>query len=372
MKNSYPKVLFSYELARIIKSKPTLLKKPEKPELPQKQIFKKPEEIPEETMGCFGYGFIAMLITGLGVLLFNAGLTIGGFLVPIGGLMMIYYIFGWETIKEKREKKRDLYLNDLREYEDNKRKSESEYKNKLIEYKNKNESYDNDCKRVESRNVEMESESFLLPFRMKKIKSYFLESKQPQQFKGFLQRSITHVFFKNYLSNKFPNQIFDNLYFKNSDYENLLYIPDYVLYDKEMNLFVNIEVDEPYIGIDGTPIHFEKSNDGERDDFLLRKKWIVIRFAEIQIIQNPNVCCDIVEEVITNLKSCFLKDDFSDNPEIQIVKNWSKEDAHKLAFQKYRNMYLPHDLQQNLHLEKLENDRSNLNPERIYYDDLPF
>lgn len=372
MKNSYPKVLFSYELLDIITSRPNLLKKPEKPVLPQKQIFKKPEEISEETMGCFGYGFIAMLISGFGILLFNAGLTIGGYLVPIGGLMMTYYIFGWETIKEKREKKKDLYLNDLREYEDNKIKSESEYKNKLIEYNNKNESYDNDCKRVENRNVIMESENFLLPFRMKKINSYLLKSEKPRQFRGPLQKSITHTFFKNHLHNRFSHHLFNNLYFKNYDYENLLYITDYVLYDIEMNLYINIEVDEPYIGIDGTPIHFEKSNDGERDDFFLSKNWIVIRFAEIQIIQNPNVCCDIVEEVITNLKSGFLKDDLSDNHEIQTVKNWSKEDAHRLAFQKYRNTYLPLDLQQNIHLERLENDRSNLHPNRIYSAELPF
>ena len=375
MKNSYPKVLFSYELGHIIKSKPTLLKKPgkpEKPELSSKQVFKKPEEVPEDTIGCFGYGFIAMLISGLGVLLFNAGLTVGGFLVPIGGLMMMYYTFGWETIKRNRQKKRDLYLKNLKEYEENKRNSESEYKNKLIEYNSKNESYDNDCKKVESRNIEMQSENFLFAFKKQKIKSYLLESKQPKQFRGLPQRSVTHNFFKEYLSKKFPNQIFDNFYFKNSDYENLLYIPDYVLYDKEINLFFNIEVDEPYIGIDGTPIHFQKSNDEERDDFFLRKKWIVIRFAEIQIIRNPNMCCGIIENVIKNLKSCILKDDFSDNSQIQIIEKWSKEDAHKLAFQKYRNIYLPLDLQENLRLEKLENDRSNLNPKRIYYDDLPF
>ena len=131
MKNSYPKIFFPYEIKSIAKSKPSQLKKPEIPELPKKQEYKKPGEVLEESDGCLINGFIAMAISGIGILLFQSGLKIGGYLVPIGGFVIMYYILAGNTIKEKKEKKRNQYLNDLKEYQYKTQMAEAEYQTKL-------------------------------------------------------------------------------------------------------------------------------------------------------------------------------------------------------------------------------------------------
>lgn len=138
-----------------------------------------------------------------------------------------------------------------------------------------------------------------------------------------------------------------------------------------MNLFIDIEIDEPYIGNDGTPIHFLKGNDEERDTFFTRKNWLVIRFAESQIIENPSACCELISDVVQNLKRCVIED-FSLQSKIKVVASWTSEEAHKLAFVKYRNKYLPHELHININDEKLENDKNNLKPIYKDIDDLPF
>ena len=143
------------------------------------------------------------------------------------------------------------------------------------------------------------------------------------------------------------------------------------MFDKELNLYIDIEIDEPYIGNDGTPIHFLKGNDEERDTFFTRKNWLVIRFAESQIVENPLACCELISNVVLNLKKCVIED-FSSQSKIQVVKSWTYEEAHKLAFVKYRNKYLPQELQININDEKLENDKNNLNPIYKGYDELPF
>ncbi|MBK6498388.1 MAG: hypothetical protein IPG00_09555 [Saprospiraceae bacterium] len=58
------------------------------------------------------------------------------------------------------------------------------------------------------------------------------------------------------------------------------YEPDFVLSSEKdnKNIFINIEIDEPYDGWLMTPTHCIGEND-LRDDFFTKRGWIVIRFC---------------------------------------------------------------------------------------------
>ena len=49
----------------------------------------------------------------------------------------------------------------------------------------------------------------------------------------------------------------------------LPYEPDFVLYDKELNLYIDIEIDEPYDGFSRTPTHVSNGSDKIRDKFFI-------------------------------------------------------------------------------------------------------
>lgn len=371
MKNSYPKIFFPNEIINIEKSNPSQFKKPEIPELPEKQEFKKPEELLEEPDGCVINAFVGMAISGIGILLFQNGLEIGGLLVPVGGVVIIYYMVAGNFIKEKKVKKRNQYLNDLQDYQNKTQIAEAEYRTNLNQYNFKTKNYQIDCENVEIKNLELLSDNYIISFRYEKLKLLFEKTKKPKQLREINDKSITHVFFKYYLTEQFPNKIYNNVYLEDSKYENIIYIPDYLYFDKELNLYLDIEIDEPYIGNDGTPIHFIKGNDEERDAFFKRNNWLVIRFAESQIIENPLVCCELISDLVQNLKNCVIENSYFQS-KIKTVASWTYEEAHKLAFAKYRNKYLLFEMQLNIDDERLENDRNNLKPIYKDTDELPF
>ncbi len=63
------------------------------------------------------------------------------------------------------------------------------------------------------------------------------------------------------------------------------YEPEIVLFDKNLNLYIDIEIDEPYDGYYRYPTHFinpedEIKQDNIRDLFITESGWIVIRFTE--------------------------------------------------------------------------------------------
>jgi len=118
------------------------------------------------------------------------------------------------------------------------------------------------------------------------------------------------------------------------------YEPDFVLSSEKdnKNIFINIEIDEPYDGWLRTPTHCIGEND-LRDDFFTKRGWIVIRFAEIQIHQEPQKCCSYIAKVIQSIDSTFTSDLLNQtNPKEN--NQWDNLQAKKWASQKYREEYL--------------------------------
>ena len=124
-----------------------------------------------------------------------------------------------------------------------------------------------------------------------------------------------------------------------------LYEPDltFLCLDNK-SILIDIEIDEPYDGLQRIPIHYKTSN-GTIDDFrnneFSDRGWMVVRFAEEQVYKNPDGCCFFLYELIKSIDDRFVINSTFDKVEsIDRIKIWTREEAIKLADEKYREKYL--------------------------------
>jgi len=121
---------------------------------------------------------------------------------------------------------------------------------------------------------------------------------------------------KGYKENDFFNQLKQNItgFELTNDvhmvipYFNKPYEPDIVLFDKNLNLYIDIEIDEPYDGYYRYPTHFINPEDdikqeNIRDLFFTESGWIVIRFTEKQVHCQAYECIDYIRNVLNSLYS---------------------------------------------------------------------
>lgn len=124
------------------------------------------------------------------------------------------------------------------------------------------------------------------------------------------------------------------------------YEPDFVLIDETngLNLFLDIEVDEPYEGTNDLatrqPMHFRYA-DTNRNNVFRSRGWVVVRFAEIQVHQQPTACCRLVAEVVASLNPGFVVPSaLQSAPDVAAVPQWTREQAQQWSQNKYREGYL--------------------------------
>lgn len=124
------------------------------------------------------------------------------------------------------------------------------------------------------------------------------------------------------------------------------YEPDISLLNEKdgINIFLDIEIDEPYEGINDIknrkPTHFQFADVNRNNEFKNRG-WIVIRFAEIQVHQNPDRCCRFIAEVIKSIYPQFnIPLSLVMTKRIEPVLQWTKELALHWSAQNYREQYL--------------------------------
>lgn len=166
-----------------------------------------------------------------------------------------------------------------------------------------------------------------------------------------VKRGAAERDFEFQLCQKFQGYISCN-YSNNDKYTNIKYYPDICYWDKESNIFIDIEIDEPYTLIDKKPIHcFDQDKDSYRDSILVEKYfWIIIRFSEYQVLRYPNFCIETVEKIINNIFekgkllkfdnviTSHLKESENDKSKRQLImfskfihKRWSEKISIKLS-----------------------------------------
>lgn len=139
------------------------------------------------------------------------------------------------------------------------------------------------------------------------------------------------------------------------------YSPDYILVNESNNLHINIEIDEPYVSGIKKAIHYveeqnsDLNSDRKRNHYFTEKGWIVIRFAEEQVLKYPDDCCKFIIEVCNIIEQVHS----SVNNIVNInyppkIKCWTANEAEKMFDNDYRNIYL---------LEKIQSDKIKLSKE---------
>lgn len=116
----------------------------------------------------------------------------------------------------------------------------------------------------------------------------------------------------------------------------LPYEPDFVLYDKSMNLYIDVEIDEPYDGFSRIPMHTIDGSDDVRNLFFAESGWVVVRFTERQVHLNPSGCIDVLKYLMEYLQEGMSNVVLSINHE----QRWDNCQATIWEHDLYREKYL--------------------------------
>jgi hypothetical protein len=119
------------------------------------------------------------------------------------------------------------------------------------------------------------------------------------------------------------------------------YEPDIVLFDKKRNLYIDIEIDEPYDGYYRYPTHCvnleeEVKQDNVRDLFFTESGWIVIRFTEKQVHCQAYECIDYIKNVLNSI----YNGDFFKDAKCEKENQWDYNQCIQWQKIYYREKYL--------------------------------
>ncbi|MCH5227708.1 MAG: hypothetical protein J1F16_07855 [Muribaculaceae bacterium] len=118
------------------------------------------------------------------------------------------------------------------------------------------------------------------------------------------------------------------------------YYPDIIL--KINNIWIDIEIDEPYDYKTRKEIHYLGGEDNKRNSFFIENNWFVVRFSERNILKNLPSCMEIIKSIIDFILigdvQLLMK---TQNLMEQIChKRWTKEESRIMALNRTReNQY---------------------------------
>lgn len=118
------------------------------------------------------------------------------------------------------------------------------------------------------------------------------------------------------------------------------YYPD-IMVTTNNNVYIDIEIDEPYEMDSKIEIHYIGCEDATRDSRIANRDWIVLRFSEKQIMTDCTACSKLIENLIKMVEEGSLKaldEILSIRASIEDDR-WRKEDARMMAINNYRKSY---------------------------------
>ena len=155
------------------------------------------------------------------------------------------------------------------------------------------------------------------------------------------QAGFSEAKFYAYLNHYFKDKVKRGLTLNIPNFKHH-YSPDFVYIDRAVNLYIDIEIDEPYAFNSKVPTHFVgASKDANRNNFFLNKNWLVIRFSEEQVVRYPQSCCKAIAKVIANIlgDNLYLSQ-FAMVADLEPMKQWTESEAVYMADRNYRQTYL--------------------------------
>ncbi|OYU82115.1 MAG: hypothetical protein CFE23_02135 [Flavobacterium sp. BFFFF1] len=159
------------------------------------------------------------------------------------------------------------------------------------------------------------------------------------------KKGLAHNYFRTFLFNTFGNNIIESAAIETlssefySNYKNFStrhYVSDFAYVDHSKKICIAIEVDEPYTLKTKQPIHLD---DTVRNTFFTNHKWIVLRFAEIQVVEVPELCCNYIQNVIALITDDSLNLEML-KCDVPSVSKWTEESVKNLIAIDHRKLYL--------------------------------
>ncbi len=214
-----------------------------------------------------------------------------------------------------------------------KNKSEVEFEKKMKYYENEIEAY---C--IKQRNEF--SKYDIYNWREVQLKTILKHSGEFKSIERITAKGKAEEYFYSHLVGFFgKNKIFKDVQLGSFDKP---YVPDFVFFDPNYNLKIDIEIDEPYShSINNEPIH-HIDKDSRRNDFFKSERWLVIRFSEEQVIRYPERCCKYIYRTLAelNLHDPSMERKFSLTSDLPLFKKWTQEEAIELRSHNYREFIL--------------------------------
>lgn len=174
-------------------------------------------------------------------------------------------------------------------------------------------------------NLEASYPSFYIPANDTRILEY---NPSKRATKGVTERNFKSKL--SILSDLIPEiQIITNVSIPILGSHNKSYFPDCIICWPQYNIYIDVEIDEPYDIESGTPIHFLNSRDDSRDIYLVEQGWCVIRIAEEQVV---NTVDEIIERIKCNLYNLTSDKRIKCDYNIDINRSrWTYDEAQELA-----------------------------------------
>lgn len=336
VKVTYPELYYSARVSSIFQEKPLLPNKPEAPVRPKKPDKPK-ESIDGGNRGCSIVIFILSII-GFIFVVSSDKVGLQGILLSLALIVLSYLLFKTTTWdKEATEREKEQYKEAIKKYPQELERYEvmrQDYEAQLAEYNN----------RIDK----LLSAENLRTLHMQKIRTYLEERLIPTfmdcDSSDTIKKGASEDFFVSLLR-KFAGTEWDIYVNKKIPVKDSFYYPDIIIVNN--NIYVDVEIDEPYAGNDGTPIHYinllygmDQSVDKDRNEFMTKHGWEVVRFSEEQIFKYPERCLDVIFYVMNNL---WWGDTFDKNEleESFICEKWTKDQAAKMAYKRFRRTYVP-------------------------------
>ncbi|MCR9226159.1 MAG: hypothetical protein NXH90_01890 [Flavobacteriaceae bacterium] len=157
--------------------------------------------------------------------------------------------------------------------------------------------------------------------------------------KGYKEKDFHKAIAENLPKIEVATDLHLTIPFFNKPYE-----PDIVLIDKKLNLFIDIEIDEPYDGYYRFPTHeynyddkgIVTKKDQIRDLFFTESGWIVIRFTEKQVHLQEQECVAYINDVLNSIYNYKMEVSSNCYSESQ----WDYQQAIRWQKNNYRENYL--------------------------------
>ncbi len=269
------------------------------------------------------YRILGLQGVGGGLVALGASFTPFGWILGLGILVVVMMVVGWQVWQSGQTYARRL----------------SQYQRSMDFYTEAMQAYEADKQEHERLEALKQIPGGLAQHRHEKVLSILKKTRRADGDHSDAPEGYSEAWLEHHLHKVFGNQIYNGLRIAKPDWERF-YSPDFTFIDPDTGLHIDIEVDEPYFLADKRPTHC-LGDDHERNQHILSYGWVVVRFSESQVVQQPMSCCKVIADIVADLTGhvdpLLMLDGI---PELQIVPQWVRQDALEMAHQQLRRPYL--------------------------------